>query len=97
VRAVLIRTGGFGGLTRTWRAELPALSPDGEARLREAAGAAGFFALPATLAGEPAPDRFHYQLTLEDGGDSHAVRFDDASASEELLALVELVQDLSEG
>src|SRR6266571_9285130 len=96
MRAVLVRSGGLGGLTRTWRAELPALSPEGEARLREAANAAGFFTLPATLAGEPVPDGLHYLLTLEDGRRSHAVRFDDASAGEDLLALVELVQDLSE-
>lgn len=97
MRALLVRSGGFGGLTRTWRAELPGLSPEGEARLREAAGAAGFFALPTVLPGTPAPDAFQYLLTIEDGQGSHAVRFDDASAGEELLTLVEVVQDLSGG
>ncbi|HEX7625142.1 MAG TPA: protealysin inhibitor emfourin [Anaeromyxobacteraceae bacterium] len=97
MRAVLVRSGGFGGLTRTWRAEPPGLSPEGEARLRGAAGAAGFLALPTVRQGDPAPDAFQYLLTIEDGPGSHAVRFDDASAGEELLALVELVQDLSEG
>jgi len=97
MRAVLIRSGGLGGLTRTWRAEPPGLSPDGEARLREASDAAGFSTLPAVLEQDPAPDVFHYVLTLQEGKESRAVRFDDTSAGEELLALVELVQDLSEG
>jgi hypothetical protein len=96
MRAVLVRTGGFGGLTRRWCAEPPALTSEGEARLREAADRAGFFALPPLQrAANPAPDRFGWSLEVEDGARHHAVRFDEDAASDELMALVELVQDLA--
>lgn len=98
MRAVLSRTGGFGGVARRWCAEPPALAGEGEERLRRAAEAAGFWALPpAQRASRPAPDRFTYALELDDGARRHAVRFDEAAAGEALLALVELVQELAGG
>ncbi len=98
MRAVLVRTGGFGGLTRRWSAEPPALTAAGEARLRQAADRAGFFALPRQQrAARPAPDRFGWSLEVEDGARHHAIRFDEGAASEELMALVELVQELAGG
>jgi len=98
VRAVLVRTGGFGGLTRRWCAEPPALSREGESRLREAADRAGFFGLPPLQrAARPSPDRFTWSLELQDGARHHAIRFEEGAASEELMALVELVQELAGG
>jgi hypothetical protein len=98
MRAVLIRTGGFGGLTRRWTVEPPALTAEGEARLRQAADRAGFFSQPPLQrAARPSPDRFVWSLEVEDGARRHAIRFDEDAASEELMELVELVQDLAGG
>ncbi len=98
MRAALVRSGGLGGLVRRWSAEPPSLDAEGEARLREALARCGFFELPPVLRAEPAqPDRFGYTLEVDDGGRRHAVRFDEGAASEELLDLVALVQELAAG
>lgn len=98
MRAVLVRSGGFGGLTRRWCAEPPALAGEGEGQLRAALARAGFFGLPPRLrAARPAPDRFSWSLEVEDGARRHAVHFDEAAAADELMAVVELVQDLAGG
>lgn len=97
MRVVLERSGGLSGLRRVARLDACALVPADEGRLREAAHRAAFFALAAELrTPEPEPDRFCYRLEIEDGGQRTAVRFDEGAASEALLELVELVEDLAD-
>jgi hypothetical protein len=98
MRVVLERSGGFGGLRRTTRLEPGGLAAADEDRLRSAAGAARFFALPAELrAARRSPDRFAYRLEIEDGPRRGEVRFDEEAAPEELRRLVELVEELGGG
>ena len=57
-------------------------------RLFEAAGLSGLAA--AGTQGGGAPDRFHYTLTVDEGGESHTVRFSE-EAPEPVRRLVEAV------
>ena len=97
MRLILERSGGFTGLRRVARLEGSTLDPAEERCLRDAAERAAVFALPRELrASEPRPDRFTYRLEIEDAGRETSVRFDEAAASEALLDLVDLVQDLAD-
>lgn len=97
MRVVLERSGGLAGLRRVSRLEPAALTPADQALLREAAQRAKLFDLPRALrTPEPRPDRFGYRLEVEDGGRVAEVRFDEGAASEALLDLVQLVQDLAD-
>jgi hypothetical protein len=62
--------------------------PEDERRAIEAlVEEAAFFTLPARLAA-PKPDAFQYDVAIEREGSRHAVRVDEAAASEALRALV---------
>jgi len=98
VRVLLERSGGFAGVRRVARLDPGRLPAADEERLRAAADAAGFFALPPEVrAAKAAPDRFTYRLEMEDGARRRDVRFDEEAASEELRELVELVEELAAG
>ena len=98
MRIVLDRSGGLGGVRRSARVVPGALGAPDEGRVRQAVERAGFFALPRELlASRPEPDRFCYRLEIEDGGRKASVRFDEGAASEALLELVDLVQELAGG
>ncbi len=98
MRIELERSGGFAGIRRTSRVEEGALAPEDEERLRAALEAAGFFELPPTPrggGGARGADRFAWRLRAEDGERANEVRFDEASATDELRAVVELVEELA--
>jgi hypothetical protein len=78
----LNRSGGFGGLRATVSLDGSKLPPEKSAELRGLIDAADFFKLPQTIpTRRPQPDRFHYELTIEDGQQVHTV-----SVSEEVLS-----------
>jgi hypothetical protein len=98
MRLSLARSGGFGGLSQRFVADEAGLAPEERDELRRLVAGADPSTLPAGLAGRhgsggagpaaPAPDRFTYRLTIEDGGRRRELRFSEAAMPEALAALV---------
>ena len=65
------------------------LSPVEEDQIRQMVEVADFFNLPATIASPSQPDRFHYQITIEEGDRSHIVEFDESVMPDRLSPLVD--------
>ena len=95
----LSRSGGFAGIRRTFEVSDEALAPADAARLRAAVARARSAGLRAQ--GAPArpggADRFAYELAVEDGAPSPALRFAPGACGDELDALAELVEELGGG
>jgi hypothetical protein len=93
MRVRIERSGGFANIRRTFTADAALLDTqraDELTRLVEAADLATFPENPTPRPGKP--DRFSYQITVEDGGVERSVMVGEDAASEELLHLVEWVQ-----
>lgn len=89
MRLVLDRTGGFGGLGQMAAADEDALGPEERDELRKLVADADPWTLPAALAPPvPRPDRFHYRLTVEDGGRRREIRLSEEALPERLRPLV---------
>ena len=67
------RTGGFTGIPLTKKVDSATLSQQETARLHHMMTAASFFELPSTIPSTPQPDRFQYQITVEQEGKQHSV------------------------
>ncbi len=93
MRIALTRTGGFGGLRQAASVDEAALPPGEREELRRLVAAADPWSLPAELpAPRPAPDRFRYRLSVEDGGRRCEVRAAEEAMPEPLRALVRWVE-----
>jgi hypothetical protein len=90
MRMTIERTGGFAGISMTKIVDTTTL-PDNEAnQLRQLVDAADFFRLPKTITSKsPQPDRFQYQLTLEDKGKQHTVEVGEQAVPGTLRPLLE--------
>ncbi|HEY9632171.1 MAG TPA: protealysin inhibitor emfourin [Coleofasciculaceae cyanobacterium] len=90
MRMTIERTGGFAGISMTKVVDTTTL-PDNEAnQLRQLVDAADFFRLPKTITSKsPQPDRFQYQLTLEDKGKQHTVEVGEQAVPGTLRPLLE--------
>ncbi|HLX08740.1 MAG TPA: protealysin inhibitor emfourin [Thermoanaerobaculia bacterium] len=100
MRIRLRRSGGFAGLQappiEIDAAQLPA---DKAGELEQLVAAARLFDAPVAPAGaqpsppappaSPARDAFQYDLTVEDGGDSRAVRFHEGTMRPEAARLIQ--------
>ena len=74
MRASLVRTGGFAGVSMSSMVDTDKLPPEDAQRLKQLVESANFFQLPETIAPPKAqPDRFQYRLTVEDDNRSHTV------------------------
>ena len=82
------RSGGFAGIRLTTSVDSAALPDDDARRLREMVDGAGFFELPPVI-GKPAPDRFQYRLTVEDGKRRHTVEVNEAAVPPSLRPLID--------
>lgn len=88
------RTGGFAGISRTTTVDTATLPPEEANQLRQLVEAADFFHLPATITPPtPQPDRFQYQLTVEENGQQHTVRVSEQAAPDALRRLLEWLMD----
>jgi hypothetical protein len=84
------RSGGFAALTMSAIVDENDLAPDEAQKLRQLVGEADFFNLPEKIMGRsPRPDRFQYQLRLEESGREHAVTVSEEALSPKLKALVQ--------
>jgi hypothetical protein len=93
VRITLKRSGGFGGIRTAASLDLTKLTEKKVAEARRLVNATKFFDLPATIRAKSAqPDRFQFDLTIEDDDRSHTVSIAEEAASKELKALLKWLQ-----
>jgi hypothetical protein len=92
MRMTFERSGGFAGITTTKVFDTTTL-PENEAnQLRQLVDAANFFNLPPTITSTTSqPDRFQYQLTVEEKGKKHRVEFSEQAAPGSLRPLLDWV------
>jgi carotenoid cleavage dioxygenase-like enzyme len=98
MRVKLERSGGFANVHRSVTVDAATLAPSRAAELHRLVAAADlgkFPENPTPLAGRP--DRFTYQLTVEDGGASHTATVSEDVATEDLQRLVDWLQATAEG
>ena len=98
MRVKLERSGGIANIRRVVTVDAAALAPERADELRRlvtAAGLATFPENPTPLAGRP--DRFIYQLTVEDEGGVRAVTVREDAASGKMQRLIDWVQRTAEG
>ncbi len=82
------RSGGFTGLPLTITVDTADLSPDQAAQLRGLVEAVDFFHLPATTSEPPQPDRFDYEITVQEGDRTHTLTVGEAAIPEPLRPLL---------
>jgi hypothetical protein len=88
----LERSGGFTGIPVTTTVDVDSL-PTAEAnQLRQLVEATDFFNYPAQItAASSLPDRFQYQITVEDNQQKHTVIVGEAAIPNNLRPLIELL------
>jgi hypothetical protein len=87
-RITFERTGGFMGLKVNLSLNLDELPNDQAQTLERLLDEADFFNLPTDLVTRPAPDAFHYTISVEMEIHQHTVRFNDPSAPDSLRPLL---------
>ena len=98
MRITFSRSGGVAGLRLRTTVSEDDLSTAQAARLRRLVEAADCFRLPQEIvADRKQPDRFRYELTLEDGGRRHTIAIDEEAAAPALLKLLEWLTGLARG
>ena len=98
MRITFSRSGGVTGVRLRTTVNEEDLSAPRAAILRRLVKAADCFRLPQQLASEPKqPDRFQYELTLEDGEHRHTIAIEEAAATPALLKLLEWLTDMARG
>ncbi len=90
------RTGGFAGMKLQRVIDSKDLLPADAKQLAALLKRSRFFELPPELrCASPGIDRFHYRLTVEDDERVRTVEASEASVSDELRPLIELLTKLS--
>ena len=98
MRITFSRSGGVAGVRLRTTVNEENLSALHAAKLRRLVKAADCFRLPQQLAADSKqPDRFNYELTLEDGGRRHTITIDEEAATPALLKLLEWLTDVARG
>jgi hypothetical protein len=86
------RKGGFANIPLTTTIGVDRLPQADADRLREIIAAVSFFSLPSQITSStPAPDRFHYTVTVETPERTHKVSIDESAASPELRSLIQML------
>jgi len=89
------KTGGVAGLKISAEIDSDQLSSDQAHKMNELVERAKLFDQAAKPGGKSMPDQFQYEITVEDGGKKHSFVTNDATASEELLDLVDWLFDVA--
>ena len=98
MRITFSRSGGVAGARLRTTVNEDDLSAPRAAKLQRLVKAADCFRLPQHLAADPKqPDRFQYELTLEDGEHRHTITIEEAAATPALLKLLEWLTDIARG
>ncbi len=96
MRIHLDRSGGFGGIGHSSSVDEASLGPEDRECLRRLVADADLWSLPADLTGPasaPAPDRFRYRITVEDGGRRREIRAAEGALPDGLRALVRWLEE----
>jgi hypothetical protein len=89
LRISIVRSGGFAGITMRATVDEKDLAPDEALKLRQLVKEADFLHLPGKIVSRsPQPDRFQYELRLEEGGPQYAVRVSEEVMPEKLKPLI---------
>lgn len=90
MRITFERTGGFAGITMTKVVDTTSLPQNDANQLHQLVEAANFFRLPTNITSKsPQPDRFQYQLTVEDNGKQRTVQVGEQAVPGTLRPLIE--------
>lgn len=73
MRVTIQRTGGFTGIPMTKSIDSAAMSLDEANQLRQMVDAADFFELPSVIPFTSQPDRFQFQIIVDQDGKKHSV------------------------
>jgi len=82
------RTGGFIGIPLSKTIDSATLSQQEAAQLQKMMTTADFFKLPSTIPSTPQPDRFQYQITIDQEGKQHTVTVSETAVSANLKPLL---------
>jgi hypothetical protein len=94
LRISIERTGGFAGVTITTTVDTADLPPDEAQKLRQMVDEADFFNLPGKITSRsPQPDRFQYELKVEENRRQHAVTVSEEIMPPKLKPLVKWLMD----
>ena len=86
------RKGGFANIPLTATIDVDRLPQADADHVREIVAAANFFSLPSQITSStPAPDRFHYTVTVETPEQTHKVSIDESAVSPSLKSLIEML------
>jgi hypothetical protein len=89
LRITFERTGGFAGITISANVNADDLTAGEADELRRLIKEADFFNLPSAIAPhEPHPDRFQYEVTVQDDGRLHTVKVSEEVMPETLRPLI---------
>jgi len=83
------KTGGIAGLKVSAEVDSEQLSPAQAQKMKDLVEQANLFNQPSKPGGKSMPDQFQYEISVEDQGKTHSFVTNDASASDELLELVD--------
>jgi emfourin len=84
------RSGGLANVPLTRVVDVDQLGADDQRRIRELVADSRFFELPVSIEGPSAgADRFHYRISIADGGHIHAVDVSEAAVPPDLRPLIQ--------
>jgi hypothetical protein len=94
LRISLERSGGFAGITMKAAVDEKDLAPDEAQTLRQLVDEVGFFNLSKKIVPRsPQPDRFQYDLKLEESGREHTVTVSEEVLPEKLKPLIKWLME----
>jgi hypothetical protein len=89
LRISIVRSGGFAGITMRGTVDEKDLSADEAQKLRQLVEESDFFNLPRKIVSRvPQPDRFQYELRIEENGQHHTVTVSDEAMPAKLKPLI---------
>jgi hypothetical protein len=92
MRVHLVRTGGFAGIRVEREVDSAKLTDEEQGELQRLVQNANFQGLPAVISSEKAgADRFQYDVTVDQDGQRHGVKVDEAAVPDCVLPLLKWV------
>ncbi|PZU96454.1 MAG: hypothetical protein DCF32_21630 [Leptolyngbya sp.] len=85
------RSGGFTGMPLTFSIDTAYLPSEQATHLRHLVEAADFFGFSTTLSAPAQPDRFEYEVTVQEGDRKHTITVGEVAMPEQLKPLLRWV------